>query len=600
MNEQDEYGGTELPAGITSVLEHMRDRPVQDDSLTRVLDQCLSGEDTEVDACPQTSTGIRLPVNSRFSAVLAVAASLLIMVTAGWSAFRPIDAWANVAEAVQEMPWVRLTANADQWAYESWFAPSRRILASRIGSEVTYVNIAAGERVEFDSQNNRLYRLPLADHRSANSLETFRDLLTSTELRPGSEFAGFKLIDQNSRTVINGNQKWRDIELNLERDHHTLKMVVRTDTVTKLPISVDMTHDGQKRTFSFDYPTNGPEDIYALGIPRDVRIVDRIPPRKVTEVLAKLHEGHDSFGDYTAIIGGARGVPEHLIRRSGNRWRLDRCVPTDRVQPLPENRDQVVALTKDNQWWQERLGHYDLQPVLVCDGKYIYRYRNEGRQQTAKPDVTSQRGLVKGSFSAPFPVTAPSRIVDPSVPLRFRRGGRYDITSLPETYYLNVERFAYPPFKAGGEFTMNVSAATDDDPDGTLVLECEAVVPSRFLMFRRTRRWLDPALRYAVVKEETLGFPHIDRDGDPFGHLDQTDQFREFDEFRESPTGFFYPTVVRWINVRAKDDAGGASQDITTYFHLDFDADMPDTLFAVPDAVNQIEGDGKLGARVSN
>ncbi len=71
------------------------------------------------------------------------------------------------------------------------------------------------------------------------------------------------------------------------------------------------------------------------------------------------------------------------------------------------------------------------------------------------------------------------------------------------------------------------------------MLHFEAVVPAKNLMLRKTRRWLDPKLRYAVVKEENLGCIDINDPHAPCRHLDQTDQIREFDEFWESPNGYF-------------------------------------------------------------
>jgi hypothetical protein len=161
--------------------------------------------------------------------------------------------------------------------------------------------------------------------------------------------------------------------------------------------------------------------------------------------------------------------------------------------------------------------------------------------------------------------------------------------SLWDTEKFIVEHFAYTPYRADPALRMSVRPAGNGEPEGTVVLEVKTDPAEEQVYIREARHWLDPNRGYATVKHEILGRPEFfanwgDDPHDPFRHIDQTDQVREFGEFRRSPKGYWYPTVVRWKNVVEKGRPAGEARprDLTTYFHLDFETEMPDELFEPP------------------
>lgn len=53
----------------------------------------------------------------------------------------------------------------------------------------------------------------------------------------------------------------------------------------------------------FDYPETGPADIYALGVPRDAKVVDETPSRDVIELRQSITEARERFAPtYYAVI----------------------------------------------------------------------------------------------------------------------------------------------------------------------------------------------------------------------------------------------------------------------------------------------------------
>ena len=58
----------------------------------------------------------------------------------------------------------------------------------------------------------------------------------------------------------------------------------------------------------------------------------------------------------------------------------------------------------------------------------------------------------------------------------------------------------------------------------------------------------------------------------------------EYDDFRQTPRGVWYPTVSRWKNIiqsaNKNKPAGIEFDDQVMYFYLDFTAELPDELFS--------------------
>lgn len=529
-----------LPTEIAAGLERIRSRPASEDSVQKVLlaAQALGSEDV-------SSRSTSKPAPRRvFAGKLVIALTVVVLLSVGLLTSRSPVVWADVVQSMEDVPWLKLTPTDSTIEFTSWLSPSRRIVGVRHRDGADFVDQAAGEHVEFNKVNGTLCRIPV-DRPHWPALETIHEIITAGAVESGSIFSGFKVVDQESRTVEVSGRKWIEFVLQLRQAATILKMTVRVDPESQLPVWLDIQGDERTTRFEVSYPDDGPRDIYALGAPRDLKITDRLPSKDLQVVLEKLNTAFWEFGDYAAIVCNERGVPWRLIRRDGERWRFDRCVSTDRTQPVPEDNARLLEVTGDDQWWKDRLSKFDLLPVFVCDGETVYRFTDKGER------------------------------------VRHRRGGGDSISGMIETTHFLIEWFAWPPHKVNSEFTHRLGPADDDGPDGTLLLDVQAVVPpSRSLRFRQCKLWLDPDLDYAVVRHEMLGYTDLKLPGDPYGHLDQTNQLREFSEFRKSPAGHSYPTVVHWKNVSNKDGTGKA-HDITTYYHLDFETAIPDSVFRV-------------------
>lgn len=538
---QEQPADNALPTEIEAGIERIRNNPAPPESLDRAMAAATKiGADD-----PPRRNGMRHSAERRFAGKLVVALTVVVLVSIGFLTPRSPVVWGDVVQSMEGVTWLKLTPRNSEIGFTSWVSPSRRIIGVQHRDGADFVDQTAREHVEYDKKTGTLCRLPVTRPHWP-TLETVQEIITAGAVESGSIFSGFKVVDQESRTVKEGDRTLNEFALRLKQSATVLAMTVRVDPQTRLPVSLAITGNEETIHYDVSYPDDGPDDIYALGAPRDLKITDRLPSHDMKVVLKKLNDAFGNFGDYSAIVCNERGIPWRFIRRDGDCWRFDRCVATDRTQSLPDDPDRLIEVTSDNDWWKQRLTEFDLQPVFVCDGEAIYRFTKNGEKV-----------------------------------LHRRHAGRSSISGMVETTHYLVEWYAWPPHSVSSDFTHTLTPAAKDGPDGTMVLDVQAVVPpSRNLRFRRGRYWLDPKLGYAAVQEEMQGFTDLKLPDDPFKHLDQTNQLREFSEFRNSPKGHSYPTVVTWKNVMNK-DGSGEPRDITTYYHLDFESEIPDDVFQI-------------------
>ena len=123
------------------------------------------------------------------------------------------------------------------------------------------------------------------------------------------DFGGARIVKQRQRTVTEQGRQWTLYEFEIgapnDRDpSHSGSVAIRVDPEKKLIDSMTITHGKEKMQASFDYPAEGPADIYALGVPRDVPVEDRMPPPELDRILKTVQQNRRNFDNYLAVAGG--------------------------------------------------------------------------------------------------------------------------------------------------------------------------------------------------------------------------------------------------------------------------------------------------------
>jgi len=202
-------------------------------------------------------------------------------------------------------------------------------------------------------------------------------------------------------------------------------------------------------------------------------------------------------------------------------------------------------------WWKQRLQGFDFVPVSVCDGKAVYRV------DFLRPDKDGKQAR---EWKELWKV-APDQDYAPSV----AQAGSF----MPEL-------FGYPGLPVPSQqFAATLERAPKEGPADTLLLTARAAGNLPPNAFGRSRYWIDPQHSYI-----TLQFAHDELHGpapDADGAL-RTESY-VMERLEQTPSGIWYPTIVRRKNCVSVGAGGKLDTDMVTRFYLDFEAKLPDRLF---------------------
>jgi hypothetical protein len=259
---------------------------------------------------------------------LAVAAVVIIAVMIGISHFSgSLDgaavAYGEMINAIEEMPWMHTYGyirGEEDVKHESWWGFSRRIQANintRFGTRhCRFHDYNTGELYSYDSGSGTIYIYPYikgfaVDAPGAQSpvyyfrqwLEQIKKIIDGTDGYKVRTFQGRKIKAKISRKVdLYNGQKVEVYELvlpHMNKDKNIVERVSEvkfvTDFKNHLPIFLggkDIYPNREEvHEYFFDFPEEGPEDIYALGVPRTAKIMDEASLLNALQVFADLNGG---------------------------------------------------------------------------------------------------------------------------------------------------------------------------------------------------------------------------------------------------------------------------------------------------------------------
>jgi len=256
-------------------------------------------------ATPATPTEKRASATTRrlrksALAIAAVAAAVLVCVLPWLAGAR--TGWAAVVEAVQAKPWIHATATMpDGKSFEGWFSATHQIAAQRLDELVHFRDHRLGIVYTYNPAQRQLIRS--ADRAGPGQeglqrLQEFFEAIFRGDEELGSPEIAANVVDEKQRRVSSDGKTWIEYELLLEMAGKRARLVFRVDSGTRLPES--MKHvaldEGEAETrFHFEYPEEGPADVYALGVPRDAELVDRVPKGGLARLIRGVEAGRERF-----------------------------------------------------------------------------------------------------------------------------------------------------------------------------------------------------------------------------------------------------------------------------------------------------------------
>lgn len=481
------------------------------------------------------------------------------------------SAWADVVEAVAGRPWLHGSGESTNGQkVEFWYSAQKRVMASKMGDQVLFSDARTGVMETYGNgggQPPAIQRRAISAgnrQRMAEQGVLFQALLGGNveKFLAGS---GAELVEQRRRKVTVGGKQREEYRFVIA---DTTGSGIRTETTmlvdpkTKLPTRWDVISRGpagEKHGISceLDYPDSGPASIYALGVPRSAPVVDNVPRGDLKRILDGLALGRTRFDNYRgiAVTGSRTPVPDgrgpaicYQVWRKGLKWRIELCQRKGRGLMPPDADPQT--------WWNEQ----------VANSRVILKSLSTGTQycrmepvwaKPPQPDPNDPRYVKIDSFKKV--VRSISEQSDPW------RG--YYVAEM-------AEFMGHPPLLGEGNapYVMTVNPEPETGPAGCVLVESLRTDNTPGKMIGR-RYWIDPARDYLVMRSESLR-------GNP--NNPEVWQATEIVDMAQSPSGRWYPTQLRVIGGSVSLDTGEKSDYFNNYY-LDFDADVPDELFQIPE-----------------
>jgi hypothetical protein len=555
----------DLEPPLARAVQAVLTETLPDEAVSRMKDRAKRLEMTVPGSSPTTNqpeAGIRKRSFRRIvawsaSGATATAAAVLLMLFL-FSKSTSVS-WAEMLAAVGSRPWVHGTTTYSDGQRsarsEFWVSTGRRSAAFKFGNRRQFEDLETGISLQYDAQEGAIYRVPsfrLREGRSTEAhLPALLDRLIADKADSRDLFYGERVIKAERHPEAENGKQWLDYLIDLERiDNASLHRTVhiRLDRATQLPELWEQRQpNGVMAVTRFDYPDNGPHDIYELGVPKTAKLLDRVPKGDLARIIAVQRADRKRFDAYDAIVvqstAGMATNYDHLmnlsvkrVRRKEERYRVDQLLIAMPGLVAPEPGTDL------QQWWKENRDRYWSVPQLICDGqtRHFYKMLDDRVAPGKKPNL--------------------SVVANQQVPLR------WPIDDSPvEWPQLMPEQCSRPHLWASEKSReFDVNAEAKDGPPGTVrVIVTEKSGPPSGELFRY---WFDPDRDNILRKEISAVF-------DPRTHKLAYLDTEEYDEFAQSPSGKWYPQRVRRTTTDSPQWQG------VTRFFLDFQPALPDDLF---------------------
>jgi hypothetical protein len=555
---RDTFPVQELSGSLREAVEQVRREPASEEALRRALDAA-----ERLGAAPVPP---RLRLGRRL--VLTAAAAALVLLGVGLWLARPAVSWADVARAVQEKPWIHGTSKErDGATREVWLAPTRGVSAARDADEIRFFDQRLRVYYSYQSKEQVLLRVPDTFHSEQDEFQTLRQLfqdLQQTNTTLTAPVPNGQVVDQQRRRIVENGRQWFEYSLTVRAGMGTQgpleSLVFRVDPETHLPASVKWKrldvppdHPADEMTMQFDYPEQGPVDVYDLGVPRTAKLDDRVPSDDLQRVLDGLQASRERFDHYRAVVvrtasGKEMAMGEILeISRKGKRWRIENGNLDSAKVAVWKASGQDLAT-----WALENHDIFRWQTYQVCDGQAIYDvvFGPKGSKGPQPEEYQVRESLQPGTSAAEG--------IMRSVYLSY----------FPDVWY------AYPtPPIPSALFTGQLDIHPKEGPPDTVMLTVQMTASQVTSpgAYRWERYWLDPSRSYVVVRTERRLHPPEEAAADPSG----PDLVLVAEKMDHSPSGLWYPTLVS-EKLRGAD---GKVREQFYRFALDFKADFADNLF---------------------
>ena len=240
---------------------------------------------------------------TKFAAAAVIAIAVLIGIHEfGGSIDLATPTFADVVEAVGNVPWMHMVGKTERYEFEHWISvPTQTVAKVRHYKNkrfrITWSDFASRERRDYDSESNVLdigyeYRDFGSNGDEYDPMNYLRSII-SPEVK---KFSTITCIEEKYQQ-----QEVKVYNLIYDEEGRRCDIEVITDISSNLPVFIKYKYqasDGRPPAIMegpCNYPAKGPKDIYDLGARRDAEIVNYMPSDETRKVIELCRKHRKSF-----------------------------------------------------------------------------------------------------------------------------------------------------------------------------------------------------------------------------------------------------------------------------------------------------------------
>lgn len=289
---------------------------------TQFLTELKAKSTAEFVACNENAAGAsgnkmtaisiwRIVMRSRITRIATAAAiviaAIIVIHQSGGSVGLTTIAIADISEAMKKVPWMRMTvggiSRTIDGPVELLIGFYAKVSASKDSDgNINFLDYSEHKSFRYDSQNRTLTVDYLYEDDFPEHLSSAFALVESVE----------KMTQQEGVQVVTreGEYKGQNVqlqEIRMEGAEHVAQLCIQPDSKLLLAIQAKVTDPNGTETIAgemtFEYPRAGPDDIYDLGVPRDARIIDKLPKEGFQRIWDDYRQRRDeATHEYIALI----------------------------------------------------------------------------------------------------------------------------------------------------------------------------------------------------------------------------------------------------------------------------------------------------------
>jgi hypothetical protein len=271
--------------------------------------------------------------------------------------------FSEIAKALREVPWMHTSAVAEgpnvTGTMEQWIGFEAKVEGSKMpDGKASFRRLREHERSEYDPHSNTVTLSYVPEDDFSPQMSAPALIVESMQ----------KMLKEHGAQIVTrmGEHRGRKVqvqEISLAKHFRGIALYTTrlyVDPQSKLLCAMEaraVDANGVPVSTAqavYDYPETGPRDIYDLGVPRDAKIVNKMPANELRSVLEHYRQiREDATREYIAVIAHNTAVNitdavnmVDVDYKSGRQHRWERHSVFDQGQSFRDPQDPAWAISK--------------------------------------------------------------------------------------------------------------------------------------------------------------------------------------------------------------------------------------------------------------